>query len=83
MDETTERALKSTAPHLRMFARNGRWGTCADCPRDSEGNTYPEFCPNTERTDHQLGMDELAQSWETAKRASRPNSRYHDEYTYR
>lgn len=68
MDSKTETALKRTAGHLRMFARNGRWGTCVDCPRDSEHNAYPEFCKNTERYDHQLDMKGLAESWENSKR---------------
>lgn len=43
-----------------QFARNGRWGTCDDCPRDTDGRVYPEFCPNTDRYDHRMTMEELA-----------------------
>jgi len=64
MDPCTQHALKQNAGRLRAFARNGRWGTCVDCPRDSEQNVYPEFCINTERYDHHLGMKDLAESWE-------------------
>jgi protein gp37 len=37
-----------------LSRRNGRWGTCGDCPRDGEGNVYPERCKYTSRYDHQL-----------------------------
>ncbi len=47
---------------FRQFARNDRWGTCACCPRDSEGNAYPEFCKFTDRYDHKLTIDELVKS---------------------
>lgn len=49
--------------HFRCFARNGRWGTCVDCPRDSEGAIYPEFCQYTERYDHLLSVDQLADTF--------------------
>lgn len=45
------------------FARNGRWGTCVDCPRDNDGNAYPEFCTNTQRYDHQLTVNSLAETY--------------------
>lgn len=47
--------------HFRMFARNGRWGTCSGCPRDSEHVAYPEFCEFTIRYDHWLTAESLAQ----------------------
>jgi hypothetical protein len=34
-----------------------------DCPRDSEGNGYPEFCSNTERHDHHLTFDGLVENY--------------------
>ena len=43
-----------------QFYRNGRWGTCGDCPRDSDGKAYPEFCSSTTRHDHQLNAEGLA-----------------------
>jgi hypothetical protein len=43
-----------------QFYRNGRWGTCAGCPRDTENKAYPEFCAATERYDHQLTAEDLA-----------------------
>lgn len=46
---------------LLQFYRNGRWGTCVDCPRDSDGRAYPEFCIYTIRYDHQLNMVSLAE----------------------
>lgn len=45
---------------LQQFYRNGRWGTCGSCPRDSGGKHYPEFCENTNRYDHHLSIDGLA-----------------------
>lgn len=50
---------------FRQFSRNGRWGTCGGCPRDSNGNTYPEFCGLTNRHDHNLDVDALANSHKT------------------
>ena len=47
-----------------QFSRNGRWGTCADCPRDAQGHVYPEFCPNTNRDDHMLDVKSLAWQFE-------------------
>lgn len=54
--------------HFRMFARNGRWGTCGGCPRDSEGNAYPEFCEFTKRHDHKLTVDDLAEMHKSSLR---------------
>lgn len=45
-----------------QFSRNGRWGTCMDCPRDSNRMVYPEFCKNTNRYDHQLNVDQLIET---------------------
>ncbi len=42
----------------RQIARNGRWGTCAACPRTSAGEVYPEFCTYSDRYDHQLGANQ-------------------------
>lgn len=36
-----------------LSKRNGRWGTCAACPR-VEGAVFPEQCEFTSRYDHQL-----------------------------
>lgn len=57
------RVLGGLADAFRQFARNGRWGCCAACPRDRQGNAYPEFCPYTEGHDHQGDVDELAVAW--------------------
>jgi hypothetical protein len=46
--------------HFHCFARNGRWGTCGDCPRDAEGHAYPEFCEHTRRYDHHLDVNMLS-----------------------
>lgn len=42
---------------LDAFRRNGRWGTCIDCPWDDIGMRRPERCVNTERHDHHLRGD--------------------------
>ena len=51
------------ADGFRQFARNGRWGTCCDCPVDAAGHAYPEFCVNTNRYDHQLLVTSLAEQF--------------------
>lgn len=45
---------------FRQFSRNGRWGDCAACPRDTNRHAYPEFCQFTDRGDHQLDVRSLA-----------------------
>ena len=48
---------KSQGPdhHSRneLLLRNGRWGTCVDCPK-RDGNIFPEECINTTRYDHNI-----------------------------
>lgn len=63
MQDNIKKALKLSSDALIMFARNGRWGTCVDCPKDSRNNIYPEFCQNTARYDHHLDMNELSEKW--------------------
>lgn len=52
------------ARHFVAFARNGRWGTCCDCPRDTDGSAYPEFCKHTHRSDHHLTIKDLVNQHE-------------------
>ena len=63
--ETADRPKTFVAPdlaeHFVQFSRNGRWGTCVHCPRDTSGHVYPEFCPNTDRGDHHLDIDGLVE----------------------
>jgi hypothetical protein len=47
-----------------IYARLGRWGTCADCPQDGNHRTLPELCKNTERHDHFLSLKDLV-DWYT------------------
>lgn len=47
---------------LTHFARNGRWGTCVECPRDGDGNQLPELCPETNRGDHWLKLSDIVES---------------------
>jgi hypothetical protein len=49
--------------HFIMFTRNDRWGTCSDCPRDSEGRVLPELCEYTERSSHKLTIDDLVDQY--------------------
>jgi len=56
MDERIQQGFK-------CFARNERWGTCVDCPMDSESNIYPELCSNTDRYDHNLNVDMLCSQY--------------------
>jgi hypothetical protein len=56
----TVTAKNPIAQHFHCFARNGRWGTCGFCPKDGHHNVYPEFCEHTDRYDHHLNVDALA-----------------------
>lgn len=60
---SAESALREMRDSFLQFSRNGRWGTCVDCPRDSQGRAYPEFCCNTKRTDHLLKAESLAEQF--------------------
>lgn len=66
---------KQLASNLMQFARNGRWGTCVDCPR-LDHHPLPELCVNTERYDHQLDWNSLKEQVEREllrqSRVSRP-----------
>jgi len=53
-------AAASLRTSLADFSRNGRWGTCGQCPSDGYGRQLPEKCLDTERADHQLDVDALA-----------------------
>ena len=64
MDVRTACALRERGDSFVQFSRNGRWGTCVDCPRDRELHAFPEFCPFTDRYDHQLTAKELAENFE-------------------
>lgn len=47
-----------------QFARNGVWGTCADCPVvNIENVVYPELCKNFSRTDHRLDLEGLMERY--------------------
>lgn len=63
-DPRTAYALQECADSFRQFSRNGRWGTCVGCPRDTAGHAYPEFCADAERYDHKLTAAQLAESFE-------------------
>lgn len=52
--------LNITSPGFKDYQasnqmiRNGRWGTCVDCPFDAAFAKHPELCENTDRYDHNL-----------------------------
>ena len=50
---------KKIEDFFHQFIRNDKWGTCVECPRDSKGSAYPEFCKLYNRYDHQLTLDDL------------------------
>jgi hypothetical protein len=58
--ESHLKAMRERGDGFRQFMRNGVWGTCCDCPRDSDGHAYPEFCENALRYDHQIPVEDLA-----------------------
>lgn len=59
--------LEQIRDAFRQFARNLRWGTCADCPRTMEGHVLPEFCNYTSRLDHNLSVESLALQFQLLK----------------
>ncbi len=64
LSTTSEKnVLRKLADALRQASRNGKWGTCGGCPRDTHGNAYPEFCECRDRYDHHLTIDQLADAW--------------------
>lgn len=65
MDIITEKALFDTSDSFRQFSRNGKWGTCCECPRDRENHAYPEYCQHKDRYDHELDVDALSKNWKT------------------
>lgn len=58
-DEAQRIAAQSLASHFHMFARNGRWGTCDECPRDARREYLPELCARFDEPDHRLTLEEL------------------------
>ena len=56
------RYRKYNGDRFEQFRRNGRWGTCVDCPI-IEGKSYPELCVNTTRGDHTFTLEELAEHY--------------------
>lgn len=60
-----EKAMGARADSWRQFIRNGVWGTCAACPRDSNHHAYPEFCEDAARSDHHLTAAALLQNYQS------------------
>lgn len=65
MNIQLEKTLAARGDYFRQFSRNGRWGTCADCPRNYRGDVFPELCIHTDRDDHHLNAKTLADSWDS------------------
>ncbi len=65
-NDTKTNVARLMSDKFAQFARNGRWGTCAACPRDSSGSVYPEFCDEFERSDHQLTLESLTSQFNEA-----------------
>ena len=65
--------VKQKSPSIvdgfRQFARNGRWGTCGFCPKDSEGHSIPEACEHQARYDHNLTAEQLAEVYKNHSEA--------------
>lgn len=49
----SERQAREEMSKTKLMTRNGRHGTCVDCPR-VHGEVYPELCKFTARYDHNL-----------------------------
>jgi hypothetical protein len=56
-------AINKQPQRWEQFMRNGRWGTCVDCPTDNNRRSLPELCVNTDRYDHNLTLDELVEQY--------------------
>jgi len=66
--KATQYALRECGDGFVQFSRNGRWGDCSGCPRDTTGRAYPEFCQFTDRYDHMLTADGLARLFDHHRR---------------
>lgn len=66
--EAHKKAMRSRGDSFSQFMRNGVWGTCVDCPRDSNENAYPEFCEHALRSDHQLEANDLFETYASHSR---------------
>lgn len=62
------KAMQARGDSFAQFSRNGVWGTCTDCPRDSAGKAYPEFCEQGTRHDHQLTLGDLVYAYQAHSR---------------
>jgi hypothetical protein len=51
---------------FHLFARNGVWGTCVDCPTNGDGQIQPELCENFDRYDHRLTLTSLVEQYNFA-----------------
>lgn len=57
------KAMRERGNSFNQFMRNGVWGTCVACPRDSNHHAYPEFCEHAMRSDNHLTIEGLVQSY--------------------
>jgi hypothetical protein len=63
-----------------QLLRNGRWGTCVDCPRRRDGQKAPERCINTRRYDHDIEITEATR--DVLRRYKHEKYRNHGTYFY-
>lgn len=66
--EGHRKAMSERGDSFRQFMRNGVWGTCSSCPRDTNNHAYPEFCANALRSDHTLDAPSLLQTYNAHSR---------------
>ena len=68
LPENIARALSHTRDGFACFMRNGRWGSCGNCPRLTDGTVLPELCPDTDRSDHQSTLEGLVDQYNRWRR---------------
>ena len=67
---------KSRLDMFEQFRRNGKWGTCGDCPK-TDGKSFPEFCINFKRSDHTLDITSMCEQYKL--RVNRYNKVKHEQ----
>lgn len=60
---THEQAVKEMHYAFSQFERNGRWGTCGECPV-VRLHPHPEWCENRARSDHWLTFPQLVMQYQ-------------------
>lgn len=69
-DSTTPAVYPDLVDDFKQYSRNGRWGTCVECPRDQgQQQAFSESCAETTRYDHRLNFDALMEQNNSRLRA--------------